>query len=93
MQLLIAPTSSFLLQVQQKFSLGLGGVLIVLVSVTSSIGLNSYMGFPLTLIVLEVVPFLVLAVGTDNIFILINALGVGVYANSRLIHQTEQSGT
>ena len=42
------------------------------------------MGFPLTLIVLEVVPFLVLAVGTDNIFILINALGVGVYANSCL---------
>ena len=93
MKQLTAPTSSFLLQVQQKFSLGLGGVLIVLVSVTSSIGLNSYMGFPLTLIVLEVVPFLVLAVGTDNIFILINALGVGFYANSRFKHQTEKSGT
>ena len=51
------------------------------------------MGFPLTLIVLEVVPFLVLAVGTDNIFILINALGVGFYANSRFKHQTEKSGT
>lgn len=61
---------------QQKFSLGLSGVLIVLLSVASSIGLNSYMGFSLTLIILEVVPFLVLAVGTDNIFILVNALGV-----------------
>lgn len=34
------------------------------------------MGFGMTLIILEVVPFLVLAVGTDNIFILVNALGV-----------------
>lgn len=63
-------------QVQQKISLGLGGVLIVLLSVSSSIGLNSYLGFQLTLIVLEVVPFLVLAVGTDNIFILVQALEV-----------------
>ncbi|XP_067952153.1 NPC intracellular cholesterol transporter 1-like [Watersipora subatra] len=61
--------------IQQKFSLGLSGVLIVLLSVSSSIGLNSYFGFSLTLIILEVVPFLVLAVGTDNIFILVNALG------------------
>lgn len=61
---------------QQKFSLGMCGVLVVLLSVGSSIGINSYMGFSLTLIILEVVPFLVLAVGTDNIFILVNALGV-----------------
>ncbi|KAF6030906.1 NPC1 [Bugula neritina] len=61
--------------VQQKFSLGMCGVLVVLLSVGSSIGINSYMGFSLTLIILEVVPFLVLAVGTDNIFILVNALG------------------
>ena len=67
-----------MLQIQQKFSLGLSGVLIVLLSVASSIGLNSYMGFSLTLIILEVVPFLVLAVGTDNIFILVNALGVSL---------------
>ena len=67
-----------MLQIQQKLSLGLSGVLIVLLSVASSIGLNSYMGFSLTLIILEVVPFLVLAVGTDNIFILVNALGVSL---------------
>ena len=53
-------------------------MLIVLLSVASSIGLNSYMGLNLTLIILEVVPFLVLAVGTDNIFILVNALGVSM---------------
>ena len=72
-----------MLQIQQKFSLGLSGVLIVLLSVASSIGLNSYMGFSLTLIILEVVPFLVLAVGTDNIFILVNALGVSLNTVSK----------
>lgn len=65
---------------KQKVSLGFAGVVIVLLSVASSIGLNSYMGFHLTLIVLEVVPFLVLAVGTDNIFILVQALSVSLSA-------------
>lgn len=36
-------------------------------------GIFSYIGLPLTLIVIEVIPFLVLAVGVDNIFILVQA--------------------
>uniref|UniRef100_A0A0R3W6D3 SSD domain-containing protein n=1 Tax=Taenia asiatica TaxID=60517 RepID=A0A0R3W6D3_TAEAS len=57
--------------VDLKVTLGLGGVLIVLASVTASIGFWSYLGVPATLIIIEVIPFLVLAVGVDNIFILV----------------------
>jgi hypothetical protein len=39
--------------------------------VACSLGIFSYIGAPLTLIVIEVIPFLVLAVGVDNIFILV----------------------
>jgi Niemann-Pick C1 protein len=42
-------------------------------AVVSSIGLFSYFGQPVTLIIVEVIPFLVLAVGVDNIFILVQA--------------------
>lgn len=57
-------------------TLGLAGVSIVLISVASSIGLFGYIGVPATLIIVEVIPFLVLAVGVDNIFILVQALQV-----------------
>ncbi|XP_069548356.1 NPC intracellular cholesterol transporter 1 [Brachyistius frenatus] len=57
--------------VDSKISLGIAGILIVLSSVASSLGIFSYAGIPLTLIVIEVIPFLVLAVGVDNIFIIV----------------------
>ncbi|XP_035025162.2 NPC intracellular cholesterol transporter 1 [Hippoglossus stenolepis] len=57
--------------VDSKISLGIAGILIVLSSVSSSLGIFSYAGIPLTLIVIEVIPFLVLAVGVDNIFIIV----------------------
>ncbi|XP_044629465.2 NPC intracellular cholesterol transporter 1 [Equus asinus] len=59
------------LLVDSKISLGVAGILIVLSSVACSLGIFSYIGIPLTLIVIEVIPFLVLAVGVDNIFILV----------------------
>lgn len=57
--------------VDMKFSLGMVGVMIVMLSVASSIGLFSYFHIKATLIIFEVIPFLVLAVGVDNIFILV----------------------
>uniref|UniRef100_A0A8C1WAG5 Niemann-Pick disease, type C1 n=1 Tax=Cyprinus carpio TaxID=7962 RepID=A0A8C1WAG5_CYPCA len=57
--------------VDSKISLGIAGILIVLSSVACSLGIFSYIGIPLTLIVIEVIPFLVLAVGVDNIFIIV----------------------
>ncbi|KAM6948894.1 NPC intracellular cholesterol transporter 1 [Aplochiton taeniatus] len=59
------------LLVDSKISLGIAGILIVLSSVACSLGLFSYAGVPLTLIIIEVIPFLVLAVGVDNIFIIV----------------------
>lgn len=60
-------------QIDSKFTLGICGILIVLFSVVASLGFWSYVGEPATLIIIEVVPFLVLAVGVDNIFILVQA--------------------
>ncbi|XP_076168069.1 Niemann-Pick type C-1a isoform X2 [Ptiloglossa arizonensis] len=57
--------------IDSKITLGLSGVLIVLASVVCSVGLFGFIGVPATLIIIEVIPFLVLAVGVDNIFILV----------------------
>lgn len=56
--------------VESKFSLGVCGILIVIFSVSAAVGLFSFTGRKTTLIIAEVIPFLVLAVGVDNIFIL-----------------------
>ncbi|CAH1236520.1 unnamed protein product [Diabrotica balteata] len=66
------------LLIDSKVTLGLGGVLIVLASVISSVGLFAFIGTPATLIIIEVIPFLVLAVGVDNIFILVQTHQRGV---------------
>ena len=54
-----------------KVTLGLCGLLIVVFSVSSAVGFFSWIGVKATLIIAEVVPFLVLAVGVDNIFIMV----------------------
>jgi len=51
--------------VQSKFTLGVIGILIVLMSVSASVGLFSAAG-------IKVTPFLVLAVGVDNIFLIVH---------------------
>ena len=58
--------------VQSKFSLGVIGIVIVLMSVSASVGLFSACGIKVTLIIAEVIPFLVLAVGVDNIFLIVH---------------------
>ncbi|XP_004676600.1 PREDICTED: Niemann-Pick C1-like protein 1 [Condylura cristata] len=57
--------------VDSKVTLGLGGVVVVLGSVMAAMGFFSYLGIPSSLVILQVVPFLVLAVGADNIFIFV----------------------
>lgn len=58
--------------VQSKFTLGSLGIVIVLMSVSGSVGLFSAAGVKVTLIIAEVIPFLVLAVGVDNIFLIVH---------------------
>lgn len=60
------------LLVQSKFFLGVSGIVIVLMSVSASVGLFSAAGIKVTLIIAEVIPFLVLAVGVDNIFLIVH---------------------
>src|SRR6201999_2958103 len=67
--LLNNPANAF---VQTKFTLGVVGILIVLMSVSGSVGLFSAAGVKVTLIIAEVIPFLVLAVGVDNIFLIVH---------------------
>lgn len=57
---------------KSRFGLGLVGIFIVLFSVFSSMGFWSFLGLKSTLIIAEVIPFLILAVGVDNIFLICN---------------------
>lgn len=61
-------------KVSSGFTLSIIGILIVLASVLSSMGLISYMGIGFTMISGEVIPFLILAIGVDNMFIIKNAM-------------------
>ncbi|XP_002510680.3 NPC intracellular cholesterol transporter 1 isoform X1 [Ricinus communis] len=57
-----------------KVLLGLSGVMLVVLSVLGSVGFFSAVGVKSTLIIMEVIPFLVLAVGVDNMCILVHAV-------------------
>ncbi|GLT63217.1 hypothetical protein SLA2020_357960 [Shorea laevis] len=57
-----------------KVLLGLSGVILVMLSVLGSVGFFSAIGVKSTLIIMEVIPFLVLAVGVDNMCILVHAV-------------------
>lgn len=58
--------------VESKFSLGVAGIVIVLMSISASIGLFSWANLRATLIIVDVIPFIVLAVGVDNIFLIVH---------------------
>ena len=58
--------------VSSKFTLGVFGIVIVLMSVSASVGLFSLLGVKVTLIIAEVIPFLVLAIGVDNLFLIVH---------------------
>ncbi|KAG7662150.1 NCR1 [[Candida] subhashii] len=60
--------------VKTRFMLGLCGILIILLSVSASVGFFSLIGLKSTLIIAEVIPFLVLAIGVDNIFLIVHEL-------------------
>ncbi|CAH8534217.1 unnamed protein product [Schistosoma turkestanicum] len=63
--------------IDMRITLGFAGILIVLASVLASVGFWSYFKLPITLIIVEVIPFLVLAIGVDNIFILVHEFEYG----------------
>ena len=71
-------------KVHGGFLVGIFGIVLVLLAVGSAIGIVSFFGFGLSMISAEVVPFLILAIGVDNMFIItsasrkLNLIGVDV---------------
>ncbi|XP_077864367.1 NPC intracellular cholesterol transporter 1-like [Saccoglossus kowalevskii] len=59
------------LLIDSKVTLGLGGILLILCSVFAAMGVYGYIGVESTLIIIAVVPFLLLAVGADMMFIFV----------------------
>lgn len=60
--------------ISTRFALGLVGVGLIIISVAAAAGLCATMGIKSTLIIAEVIPFLVLAIGVDNIFLVVHEL-------------------
>ena len=48
----------------------MAGIFVILGSVLVSVGFIGYIQYVISLIVVEVVPFLILAIGADNVFVL-----------------------
>ena len=59
--------------VHMKFGLGAVGIFVVIGSLMTGIGLTFYWNDKLTMISAEVVPFLILAIGVDNMFLISRA--------------------
>lgn len=56
------------------YLIGVIGILIVIISVGIGYGATSYLGVKASMISLEVIPFLILAIGVDNMFIITQAV-------------------
>ncbi|CAI5757233.1 unnamed protein product [Candida verbasci] len=60
--------------IKTRFLLGLSGIFIILLSVVTSVGFFSLIGLKSTLIIAEVIPFLLLAIGIDNTYLIVHEL-------------------
>ncbi|OQR84432.1 resistance-Nodulation-Cell Division (RND) superfamily [Achlya hypogyna] len=59
---------------EAKLSVGFFGILLILLAVVSTIGIFSWAGAAVQIVIMEVVPFLTLAIGVDNIFLLLHEI-------------------
>eukprot|EP01135_Chromosphaera_perkinsii_P008000 Nk52_evm72s1073 gene=Nk52_evmTU72s1073 len=61
-------------QVKSKYGLGFTAVVTVFCSMTMSVGICTYFNFRTTLMAIEVIPFMVIAIGVENIFVITNSV-------------------
>ncbi|OQR97277.1 resistance-Nodulation-Cell Division (RND) superfamily [Thraustotheca clavata] len=59
---------------EAKLLIGFSGIALILFAVVSTIGIFSWCGADVQIVIMEVVPFLTLAIGVDNIFLLLNEI-------------------
>jgi hypothetical protein len=81
--------------VRTKFLLGLASIIIVLCSLVVSLGICASLGIHMTPIISEVIPFLVLAIGIDNVFMILNnfeAQAQGLSIEERLAGSLSEVG-
>lgn len=60
--------------VQSNFSLALVGILYIIAAVLIGFGCCGFLSIKASLITLEVIPFLILAIGVDNMFLIYHAV-------------------
>jgi Niemann-Pick C1 protein len=65
---------SFPSKTHSGFLIGLAGIGIVICSIVCSMGLVAFFSIGMTMISGEVIPFLILAIGVDNMFIISTAV-------------------
>lgn len=78
-----------------RILLGLGGVVLVMLSVLCAVGILSAFGVEATLLIMEVIPFLALAVGVDNMCILAHAMQDQDYSlqpSARVVYALSTTG-
>lgn len=67
-----------------KITVGFLGVVCIMIAVSSTIGIFMWCGVKLQLVIMEVVPFLTLAIGVDNIFLIVHAVS---HMQTELVHE------
>ncbi|XP_053608340.1 NPC intracellular cholesterol transporter 1 homolog 1b-like [Plodia interpunctella] len=60
--------------IDSKVIVALGSILVVLVAIFCAMGVMGYTNVALTLLAINVIPFFVLSVGIDNVFLMVNTL-------------------
>ena len=70
-----------------QITLAVSGLAIVLLSIVSAAGFFGYLGVSCAMIIFQILPFLVLAVGVDNIFIFVQTLQAVTAVNPSLVSQ------
>ncbi|XP_072950000.1 NPC intracellular cholesterol transporter 1 homolog 1b-like [Epargyreus clarus] len=62
------------LLIDSKVTVAVGSLLVVIAAIFCALGMMGYIGYTLTLLALNVIPFFILSVGIDNVFLMVNTL-------------------